>query len=104
VISKIVHDPLADRTMTIWSLRPGDWPDVVDSVRADARDAGYAERPPPESPPLGLSELPPRNLRFSPPPGVPHFALSAYAPGETIETMRNETIPPGHTVLRLRLY
>ena len=99
VISKVVGPPLADPGLTIVSLRPGDWQDVVDSIRADARAAGYEE---PLPPPGGI---PPHDQSFNPPPGItwlPRFRLSAYPPGAAIGP-RNVTVPPGHTGLRIRL-
>jgi hypothetical protein len=117
VISKAVGAPFAQRGLTMYSIRPGDWRDVVERIRADARAVGYQD-PPGENPPqdpwstpsaeIAQEDLlfwptpqrPPRDLRLNPPPGMPTLTLSAYAPGEKI---RSETVPPGHTGLRIEL-
>jgi hypothetical protein len=41
VISKVVGAPFAQRGLTMYSLRSGDWRDVVERIRADARTVGY---------------------------------------------------------------
>ncbi len=104
---------LVGQGFTIVSLRPGELRDVVDSISAEARAAGYVELEEPRAARrVQLQEWPgdgpPLELRFWPPPGLSGLKLTAYASGEAIASSlskraRSVTVPPGHTGLRTRL-
>ena len=113
VLSRVTDPPLVQRGFTIVSLRQGDLREVVESIRAEARTAGYVELE--ESRTAWHAQLhewpgggPPPELRFRPPPGLASLTLSAFASGEAIASSwskraRSITVPPGHTGLCTRL-
>ena len=113
VLSRVTDPPLVQRGFTIVSLRQGDLREVVESIRAEARTAGYVELE--ESRTAWHAQLhewpgggPPPELRFQPPPGLASLTLSAFASGEAIASSwskraRSITVPPGHTGLCTRL-
>jgi len=113
VLSRVTDSSLVQHGFTIVSLRPGDLRDVVDSIRAEARAAGYVELDEPRAawhvqPQKRPGGSPPLELRFWPPPGLTSLTLSAFGAGEAIVSSwsrhaRSVTVPPGHTGLQIRL-
>ena len=113
VRSRVTDPSLVQHGFTIVSLRPGDVRDVVHSIRAEARAAGYLELEEPRAEwPVQQHQWPggspPLELRFWPPPGLTSLTLSAFGSGETIapswsKRARCVTVPSGHTGLQIRL-
>jgi len=85
--------------LTLITVRPGHWPEVLASLTSRLARSGY--RSPAPAPPGGA---PPQRLYYrAPKPGqLPNLLLSVYAENEIIGPA-DVTVPAGHTGLQFSL-
>ena len=86
--------------LTVITVRPGHWPEVLVSLASQLARSGYRS-PAPAAPPGGT---PPQRLYYRPPRSgqLPNLLLSVYAESETIGSA-GVTVPAGHTGLEFSL-